>query len=305
AQDCLQRARQKSQNPVVQYVSELNSVELDIIEDRLNNAKIRIDDFLNWQNIYSDKVALVYPITFCIRAKISSIEGDVTSMISHLSLALAESSMFPHAFHEFQIISYALELMKANSISQKQREPLFKAMVFMLEAKDWYTGRGHSSAVANFATALWDTWQYKSAKPALREDLYWAAYLHDIGKIKLPRSLLNKIAPLSDKEFKLLRKHPVYSQEILDEFGAHSIAKLAGEHHQDAQGRGYPGNEPASPMGLCIALADIIEAATSAGRVYRTPKTLGVVLEELAEMGPERYPTGLVDAVQVLCTIKE
>jgi len=147
---------------------------------------------------------------------------------------------------------------------------------------------------------LWEIWKKEPPNQNMEKDFYWAAYLHDIGKLRLPRSLLNKIAPLSDEEWSLIRMHPTYGQDILDTFGLPQIALWVNDHHQDQNGTGYPGSKPASPVGLCIAIADYLEASTSPNRKYKKPKSFTESVKELQRFGLGRYPDELIDAVQHL-----
>lgn len=296
ARGFLRLACQLPQNETEAFMTSIHEVRLTILEGRLQEARHQIDKLTSEEKAVSHQVATIYPLLYGLLAQIDFLENDPQTMIAHLSTALAESHHFHHALQEFQIVDLALGLLWEKKVTRQEMEPLFKSMIVMLEAKDWYTGHGHSRTVAELTMALWSKWQNTAPSPKVGDDFYWAAYLHDIGKLLLPRSLLSKIAPLSEQEFAIIRRHPRKSKEILSAFGVMTIARMAGEHHQDACGQGYPGNEPASPMGLCIAIADILEAATSPGRLYRKPKSLTTVLEELRALGPDRYPPELLAA---------
>lgn len=293
----LEKARNITHVDVEQFMAALNYIEVLLLEGHLTEARERINGLVSEQKNASPRVATVYPLLYCLLARLNALEDDLQTMIAHLSTALLESHICHHALQESQIVNFALKLLQRKKVDLKQIEPIFKAMVIMLEAKDWYTGHGHSKTVSELSLVLWESW---NKEPLQSDDMYmlkWAAYLHDIGKLLLPRSLLSKIAPLREVEFTILRKHPIISQNILTQFGDDRIAQLAGEHHQDAAGQGYPGEHPASAKGLCIAIADIIEAATSTGRLYRQPKSVETVVQELREQGDQRYPqelTGLV-----------
>ncbi|MBN1297022.1 HD domain-containing protein, partial [bacterium] len=253
-------------SPMLLYLKSLNEVELLLLMGNLPMAKKQIDMLLDSHNVESRKTSILHPAAYVMKARVADLEGDQTAMISYLSRALAESTiMFPDVMQELQVVDYAFSLIRDNVMSRTQWQPLLEAMVLMLEAKDWYTGRNHSKSVAQTTEKLWKNWQSNDpdhsvqTDPPMLEDLYWAGYLHDIGKLLLPRSLLNKIAPLGDWEWKIIRRHPVYSHNMLMSLGTERIATWAGEHHQNASGYGYPGTQPASEFGLCIAVADILE----------------------------------------------
>ena len=283
--------------PVERILAQINEIELLLLEDKREEAREGIQIILEHKTT-SPRAATMRPAAHCMNARLSAIEGDQIAMVGHLSRALAESTLFPHVLQESVLVDYALELIHSNAISMENMAPLFEAMVVMLEAKDWYTGRGHSKAVADLTIKIWDQLQQDPQEEKFRSDLFWAGYLHDIGKIRLPRSLLNKMAPLGKKEWEIIRKHPSYGREILDTFGAHRVAEWVEEHHQNTLGNGYPGNKPASTMGLCIAVSDIVEAATSRGRKYRPPKTLHEITMELGRNNGGKYPESIIRALE-------
>jgi HD-GYP domain-containing protein (c-di-GMP phosphodiesterase class II) len=283
-------------NELEHFMLGLNRIETLLLEGRMREARESLLELTFTQRVASLKIASAHPLLYCLQARLALLEEDVDEMIRHLSRALAESSIFPHAFQEYQIVTIALRLLEATMVSRKTIAPLFQAMVTMLEAKDLYTGHGHSEVIATTTIELWRAWQGDFHFQDMQDELYWAAYLHDIGKLKLPRSLLSKTGPLAPREYEILKRHAALSNEVLIPFGVPRIGEWAGEHHQDACGRGYPGTQPASAMGMCIALSEIMEAAGSSGRIFRTSKPPGLVLKELEALGPDRYPEDLLAA---------
>ncbi len=297
----IDKAKTGNQGLMIRYLAGLNEVELDLLKGELDAARQGIEQLMDARKIKSRKTSILHPGAIVMKARLAAVEGDQKAMISHFSLALAETTLiYGDVMQELQVVNYALDLINRNAMAQQEIQPLLEALVMILEAKDWYTGRNHSKAVASTAVKLWDDWRGNGTDPAVRDDIYRAAYLHDIGKLRLPRSLLNKIAPLNDIEWGIIRRHPAYTQSMLEAMGTGRIAVWAGEHHQDAAGEGYPGKGPASEMGLCIAVADILEAATSPDRKYRIAKTMAVVIGELRDMGAERYPSDLLAVAESL-----
>ena len=104
-----------------------------------------------------------------------------------------------------------------------------------------------------------------------------AALLHDVGKLSLPNTILDKPTRLTDVELNLVRAHPGLSIEILSRVQAfEEIAVLAGEHHEKLDGSGYPFGLTGKEMSVeskIIAVADVF-AALSEHRPYR--EALGV-----------------------------
>ncbi len=288
--------------PMILYFFKLTMAELYLLEGRLGEAGKLLDSLIHRKSVSSQRAATLRPAVYCMLARMAEIEDDSRRMISHLSRAIAESSIYPNALQEFLVVDYALDLIRKKAVDLKQMEPFFEAMVIMLEAKDWYTGRDHSRSVAQLSSKLWANWLGKDGSKEEAEELYWAGYLHDIGKLLLPRSLLNKIAPLCKDEWKLLYLHPGYGKQILDALGVPRIAQLVSEHHQDIDGNGYPGNTPASPRGLCIAVSDFLEACTSQNRKYRRNRTVEEAFHILENLPDRRFPQGLIDIAKKIFT---
>ena len=97
-----------------------------------------------------------------------------------------------------------------------------------------------------------------------------AAYLHDIGKVMVPSSILEKPTSLTPKEYAIMRQHSYYTKKILQQInGLEDIAQWAGNHHEKLNGTGYPeGLTALSEEEQLIAIADIY-AALIEDRPYR------------------------------------
>ncbi len=163
-----------------------------------------------------------------------------------------------------------------------------------IDAKDVYT-RGHSVRVARYSASL-----------ALRLGLprqtvagiRIGAYLHDIGKIVLDRSLLNKPGRLDEVELKEVACHPVVGYEVLASvsFPWPEVRTVVRSHHERLNGRGYPdglrGEEIPLPARL-LAIADAFDAMTS-NRPYRNRMPLPLAFGELVRCSGEQFDPPLV-----------
>lgn len=175
-----------------------------------------------------------------------------------------------------------VELVTINSIM---------AIAKTIEAKDHYTS-GHSDRVANFSVAIakelgWDEERLKN--------LRYIALLHDIGKIGVPDTILNKPFPLADDEFTVLKNHAPVGAEILKDI--HVIPNVqygALYHHERYDGQGYPTGLAGKDIpieGRIIAIADSYDAMAS-NRAYRQRLSLENIIKELekgkgAQFDPE------------------
>jgi putative nucleotidyltransferase with HDIG domain len=157
------------------------------------------------------------------------------------------------------------------------------AFATAIDAKDAYT-KGHSHRVSAYCAAIASemAWSHKEL-----EGIRIAGLLHDIGKIAIDKSIINKDNPLTKSEFVELNSHPVIGYEILSrvKFPWTEIAKISRCHHERVDGKGYPdglkGNK--IPCGVKImTLADSFDAM-STDRPYRPALSASEVLIELKE----------------------
>ncbi len=99
------------------------------------------------------------------------------------------------------------------------------------------------------------------------ETISYSAQMHDVGKIKIPHSILLKENPLDDAEMKLMKMHPVYGEQILGDSPRLSMAReLAVSHHENWDGSGYPYNLEGDQIplaGRIVKLADVYDALRS------------------------------------------
>ena len=154
-----------------------------------------------------------------------------------------------------------------------------------IESADTYTF-GHCERVAGYALAVARALGLE--EPQLTT-IRVGAYLHDVGKIRVPHEILNKAGRLTDAEFGVIRQHPVWGVELLDgvEF-PWDIKPIIRWHHEKYDGTGYPdglrGEEiPLGAQILCIA--DVYDAMTTT-RSYRAAMSHE---QAVAEMDRSRH----------------
>jgi|GEM_PF-3362770 len=170
-----------------------------------------------------------------------------------------------------------------------------KVLANALDAKDSYT-HGHSQRVAEYSLAIAGELGL-SAKE--KDDLEFAALLHDIGKIGIRDNILCKPGKLTDEEFKIIQMHPVMSAQILEpvEFLVDKIP-IVKHHHERFDGRGYPSKIKGEeiPLGArIICVADTFDAMTS-NRSYRKGLPAQVALEELKRCSGAQFDPVMVEA---------
>ena len=177
---------------------------------------------------------------------------------------------------------------------QKNEHALFEqtaeALASAIDAKDAYT-HGHSLRVAMYSAQI----AREAGKSEEECDkIYFAALLHDVGKIGISDAIINKDGKLTDEEFAQIKMHPVYGNQILSTI--HRLPYLsigAHYHHERYDGRGYPDKlkaEDIPEIARIIAVADSYDAMTSK-RSYRDPIPQQKVREEILKgMGSQFDP---------------
>jgi HD-GYP domain-containing protein (c-di-GMP phosphodiesterase class II) len=138
----------------------------------------------------------------------------------------------------------------------------------VVDAKSPYTAR-HSARVTDIALGI--ARELGFPEPELAE-LRRAGLLHDLGKLSIPNSILDKPGPLTPEEWELVRLHPFFTQCVLERIrGFGALAVVAASHHERLDGRGYHRGLRGDALprgGRVLAVADMFEALT-ANRPYR------------------------------------
>jgi putative two-component system response regulator len=136
-----------------------------------------------------------------------------------------------------------------------------------------------------------------------QDDIYKMGLLHDVGKIGVPRKIINKPGRLTDEEFDIMRSHPVKGYEILSRITAMpGISKGARWHHERPDGKGYPDHLKAEDIPFeakIIAVADSYDAMTSF-RSYRGVMPQEAVREQIVKGRGTQFDEKVADAMLVL-----
>ncbi len=157
---------------------------------------------------------------------------------------------------------------------------IMRTLARTIDAKDRYTN-GHSQRVAKYALALAERMGKTEEE---QKNIYYAALLHDVGKIRIPDTIINKPAKLTDEEFEYIKLHPVAGYYILRDIHENAlIAQGAKWHHERYDGKGYPNGlagEDIPEVARIIGVADTYDAMTS-NRSYREQMSQEKVRSEI------------------------
>lgn len=228
-----------------------------------------------------------------------NIRESILSFLALVPLGLLMSMIYKQ-YGPFALILLFVPLLLARRSFQlyieirKNYLNTVEALVQALEAKDPYTS-GHSSRVAQFSVKL-------AVELKLSEDrvefIKYAGVLHDVGKIGVSESVLNKQGFLSELEWQMIRNHPSIGQNIIEKIDfLFDVGQVVKYHHERIDGKGYPEGLKGDEIPLeskIIAIADTYDAITS-DRSYRNGKTPREALNELEKVAGTQLDAQMVE----------
>lgn len=204
---------------------------------------------------------------------------------ANVFLRLASDEAFWDTLASLELSGIVLSLepgQSARMADEDYLDDIAAAFARVIDAKSPFTS-GHSERVALFTDLIAEEMGYDLAK---RRWIKRAALLHDIGKLGVSNSILDKNGKLDGQEWDAMKDHAAHSEAILRKIAVFSdLARVAGAHHERLDGKGYPrgisGNE-ICPDTRIISTADVFDALT-ADRPYRAAMPIWKALEILHE----------------------
>lgn len=179
--------------------------------------------------------------------------------------------------HVTKFLAYMYESIEGN--------PIILTALDRIKRMDEYTF-AHSVNTAFYAMfiAMWMELEEQEIIDATQ-----AGFLHDIGKIYIPDTILNKRGPLTKEEYEIIQIHPLYGYSLLDELSEFNleVKRAVLFHHERIDASGYPLSATDDYVGLLpkiIAVADVYDAMTT-NRVYKKGKTPLEAIEFLSNQG--------------------
>lgn len=170
-----------------------------------------------------------------------------------------------------------------------------KSLSDAIEAKDHYT-RGHSQRVQEYSALIADELKYT---PKQKEILQYAALLHDVGKIGVTETILNKPGKLDELEFDSIKQHPEMGARIISNVKyLKECVPIIKYHHKYYDGSGYPDitkDEKIPYESYILGVADAFDAMTSK-RQYREPYTLDRAIEEIRRCSGTQFEPSVAEA---------
>jgi HD-GYP domain-containing protein (c-di-GMP phosphodiesterase class II) len=189
-----------------------------------------------------------------------------------------------------------LDAGKKHQLEAGQIDQICEAFADVVDAKSNFTFR-HSMGVAEAAVGIATALHLSAGRVQL---VHRVALLHDIGKLSVSNSILDKNGTLNDEEWRSVRLHPGLSRSILERVGPfREMSVIAGEHHEKLDGSGYPNRLLAPDLSIesrIIAVADAY-AALSEDRPYRAALDLDEIVSIMTKLVPSKLDPDCFDAL--------
>ncbi|MBN2310603.1 MAG: response regulator [Candidatus Hydrogenedentes bacterium] len=188
----------------------------------------------------------------------------------------------------------AIENVRLIQDIEKAHLATLQSMALLLEARDPYT-HGHSQRVTEYSILL--ARELGMSEQEL-DTLRVGAQFHDIGKVGIPDSVLNKRERLTDDEWEMIKRHPLIGDSILEPvtFLAQGHRDLVRRHHERVDGTGYPDGleaENVSPLVRVISVVDAYDAM-SADRAYRKALSKEKIIAEFERGAGKQFDREIV-----------
>lgn len=187
------------------------------------------------------------------------------------------------------------ELKKILEYEHENYEKTLFSMVEMIEARDTYTA-GHSRRVAEYSKLIAQRMGYSNEECT---KIYQAGFLHDIGKVATPDTVLLNPKKLNDIEYRLIQEHVKVGYQILKNVPMfEELSKIVRSHHERYDGAGYPDGLTADeihPLSQIMIVADAFDAMTT-NRIYKGRKSVDEALEELKKLSAIQFHPKVVEA---------
>ena len=209
-----------------------------------------------------------------------------------------------------RVESYRNVFDQFENLNDKVRDALLsiKGLIGIVNMRDDYT-YSHTERVAYCCEVVAD---YMKLDEESRRTLLISAYMHDIGKVNIPREVLITSERFTDEQWEMIKNHPTAGRNIISKIeGMDMIGRIIEQHHERYDGHGYPfglkGDE-IHPLASILTLADSFDAMTN-DRPYKKKKTISEALQEIrrcegTQFNPEKAEI-FIAAIQSATSLDE
>lgn len=192
----------------------------------------------------------------------------------------------------------SLLTIRNKNITEHQLDFMERIVPFMdeIQLKDHYTDE-HCNRTGNLAVQIAT---FMKLDEVVIENILFLGKIHDVGKIKISESILNKPSRLTDDEYDIIKTHPQLGYEIIKHLVDYThYAEIVRQHHERIDGSGYPDGLKSDEICMeakVIAVADSFDAMTS-DRPYRAGLSLEDAMSEMKRCSGVWYDPDVVNAL--------
>jgi HD-GYP domain-containing protein (c-di-GMP phosphodiesterase class II) len=240
--------------------------------------------------------------TLATMSGVARVDATLSPLALMITLAAVES---PYALLSIAPLVWLLEVFsrdrEARYASALELQRAYRGTVTLLsdvvEFDDPYTA-AHSRSIVELAEA---TAEKLGVPRQERQRLEFAALLHDIGKIAIPKEILNKPASLTSEEFAVMKTHTIEGQYMLDRVGGllGEIGEIVRSCHERWDGQGYPDGISGEDIPLIARIVFACDAynAMTTDRVYRHALSVEEAIQELTTNAGTQFDPTVVGAL--------
>jgi PAS domain S-box-containing protein/putative nucleotidyltransferase with HDIG domain len=266
------------------------------IKKLVGNQKYFIIEYINEEMLPNDYFKMLYREEGAICTLFTPLvaHGRDIGLMSTILMTKPSNALIELIISMSNSIALSIDNAKAYENVKTSYLKTVQSLVNTIEAKDMYT-ESHSIRVARYATFIAKELNMDKSDV---EDIWVAGVLHDIGKIGISDSILNKKDQLTKEEYQIIKQHPTIAYKIISNIGLdQGIMKAVKHHHERYDGNGYPdglNGEDIDMLSCIISVADAFDAITSE-RSYKKSMSLKEGIEELNQCKGKQFNPHIVD----------
>ncbi len=290
-------------SPIVFMDKDLGSVVLNINKSVFYSAQRKMHEKIAW--VFALILLLGTAGSLFLTSRLTRPIQELALGVQELKIGLGHRQLKVYSRDELGRLTESFNEMSELITNQKDKLSKYardleesyvetvKVLSAAIDAKDHYT-LGHSARVSQLSVALGE--EVGLSKQEL-EDLRVACLFHDVGKIKIPDSILLKEGKLNPLEITEMTRHPEYGAEILGK--ASSLIRyipVVRHHHEWYDGTGYPDGLTRDEIPLPAAITCLVDAfdAMTSDRPYRRAFTEEEALEMIQNLSGKQFSPDLV-----------